>query len=291
MLLPPGCGAALSAAGLGPALSLAPAALLALMIGWRLGMVQPETAAVPDADGLTAQMARTREALASASVELQRRERYRESMERHTQRFAESVIGIMGTLGAAAGTMRDDAQSMSSAAEQTRAGAAATVHGAEQNATRLSTAANATQDMIGSAASMVQQVTKAAAVSREAVASAEQTGATVKGLSEAAAQIGNVVQLISGIAAQTNLLALNATIEAARAGEAGRGFAVVASEVKQLASQTAQATQRIREQIGAVQVATGEAVAAVGSVGDAIRRIDDIASSIALAIEQQGAEL
>jgi methyl-accepting chemotaxis protein len=121
------------------------------------------------------------------------------------------------------------------------------------------------------------------------VASAGRTGATVEGLSKAVAQIGDVVEMITGIAGQTNLLALNATIEAARAGEAGRGFAVVASEVKQLATQTAQATSRIGTQIRTVQVATQEAVTAVQAVGAAIGRIDEIAASIAAAMQMQGA--
>ena len=108
-------------------------------------------------------------------------------------------------------------------------------------------------------------------------------------LGQVASRIGAVLDLISDIAGQTNLLALNATIEAARAGEAGKGFAVVAQEVKQLASQTAKATDQIAGQIGAMQQATGEAVNAIRSIGTTIGRLNDIAASIATAVEQQGA--
>jgi methyl-accepting chemotaxis protein len=111
---------------------------------------------------------------------------------------------------------------------------------------------------------------------------------TVQGLSAAAAKIGDVVKLISDIASQTNLLALNATIEAARAGEAGKGFAVVASEVKSLASQTAKATDEISAQVAAMQGATTEAVQAIEGIGGTIGAINEIATAIALAVEQQG---
>jgi methyl-accepting chemotaxis protein len=130
---------------------------------------------------------------------------------------------------------------------------------------------------------------QAADAARAAVSRAEATDATVRGLSEAAGQVGEVVRLIAGIAEQTNLLALNATIEAARAGEAGKGFAVVASEVKQLAAQTAKATEQITTQVAAIQKATVEAVQAVREVGEAIGRMDEVAAAIAAAVEEQGA--
>jgi methyl-accepting chemotaxis protein len=121
------------------------------------------------------------------------------------------------------------------------------------------------------------------------VEQANATDATVHGLSEAAGQIGEVVGLISSIAAQTNLLALNATIEAARAGEAGKGFAVVAGEVKQLAAQTARATTQIGQQVSAIQTAASEAANAVVGVSASIGRVSHVATMIAAAVEQQGA--
>jgi methyl-accepting chemotaxis protein len=120
------------------------------------------------------------------------------------------------------------------------------------------------------------------------VTEAEKTNGTVQGLAEAAEKIGAVVELITGIAEQTNLLALNATIEAARAGDAGKGFAVVASEVKNLANQTAKATEEIGQQIAGMQSAAGEAVEAIGGIGKTITEVDEIAATIAAAVEEQG---
>ena len=121
------------------------------------------------------------------------------------------------------------------------------------------------------------------------MAQARKTNERIGELVKAAARIGDVVELINTIAGQTNLLALNATIEAARAGEAGRGFAVVASEVKALAEQTAKATGEISQQIGGIQTATQESVGAIQEIGDTIGRMSEISSTIASAVEEQGA--
>ncbi|MDU1668977.1 MAG: methyl-accepting chemotaxis protein, partial [Bradyrhizobium sp.] len=134
-----------------------------------------------------------------------------------------------------------------------------------------------------------RQVQQSAAIASEAVEQARRTNQRVGELSQAAARIGDVVELINTIAGQTNLLALNATIEAARAGDAGRGFAVVASEVKALAEQTAKATDEISQQIGAIQAATQHSVSAIREIGDTIGRMSEIASTIAAAVEEQGA--
>src|SRR5262249_50754487 len=123
----------------------------------------------------------------------------------------------------------------------------------------------------------------------EAVRQAEKTDARIGELSQAAGRIGDVIKLITAIAEQTNLLALNATIEAARAGEAGKGCAVLAQEVKQLASQTAKATDEIRGQIAGMQSATQESVAAIKEIGGTITRISQIATTVASAVEEQGA--
>lgn len=123
----------------------------------------------------------------------------------------------------------------------------------------------------------------------EAVDQARRTNERVGELSKAAARIGDVLELIRTIAGQTNLLALNATIEAARAGEAGRGFAVVASEVKALAEQTAKATDEINQQISGVQAATQESVGMIKEIGETIEKLSEISSTIAAAVEEQGA--
>jgi methyl-accepting chemotaxis protein len=134
-----------------------------------------------------------------------------------------------------------------------------------------------------------RQVQESANMATHAVDQARQTNARVSELARAAGRIGDVVELINTIAGQTNLLALNATIEAARAGAAGRGFAVVASEVKALAEQTARATGEISVQVSGIQAATQESVGSIKEIGDTIQRMAEISSTIASAVEEQGA--
>jgi methyl-accepting chemotaxis protein len=134
-----------------------------------------------------------------------------------------------------------------------------------------------------------RQVHESSKIADEAVAQARKTDARILELSNSAGRIGDVVKLITEIAAQTNLLALNATIEAARAGEAGKGFAIVAQEVKALANQTAKATDEIGMQISAMQTATQDSVTAIKEIGVTIGRISEIAGAIAAAVEEQGA--
>ncbi|SFM72323.1 methyl-accepting chemotaxis sensory transducer with Pas/Pac sensor [Methylobacterium pseudosasicola] len=149
--------------------------------------------------------------------------------------------------------------------------------------------ASGAKELSASVGEISQQVSHAARMASEAVEQARHTGSIVEGLSGQAAQIGEVVTMIQGIASQTNLLALNATIEAARAGASGKGFAVVASEVKALAEQTAKATDQIRVQITATQAATREAVGAIGSIQGTIRSLDEVSAAIAAAVEEQSA--
>src|SRR3546814_15358793 len=139
-----------------------------------------------------------------------------------------------------------------------------------------------------SIAEISRQVSQSAEIAGKAVIDAERTNVQVQGLADAAQKIGEVVSLITDIASQTNLLALNATIEAARAGEAGKGFAVVASEVKNLANETAKATDEITGQIAGIQPATRDAVAAPQSISETIGQINEIATTIASAGEEQG---
>jgi methyl-accepting chemotaxis protein len=134
-----------------------------------------------------------------------------------------------------------------------------------------------------------RQVQESARMANAAVDQARTTNDRVSQLSKAAGRIGDVVELINTIAAQTNLLALNATIEAARAGEAGRGFAVVASEVKALAEQTSKATGEIGQQITGIQAATQDSVNAIKEISGTIEKLSEISSTIAAAVEEQGA--
>ena len=152
----------------------------------------------------------------------------------------------------------------------------------------MQSVALATGEMGTSIDEIRRQVQVSTTIAAEAVKQAEKTDGRINDLSQAAGRIGDVVKLITTIAAQTNLLALNATIEAARAGEAGKGFAVVAAEVKMLATQTAKATEEIKTQISSMQDATEESVAAIKEIGGTIARISDIASSISMAVEAQG---
>ena len=145
-----------------------------------------------------------------------------------------------------------------------------------------------TEELASSVTEIGRQVTHSSRVADNAVVKATETTEMVTSLAAAAEKIDGVLRLISAIASQTNLLALNATIEAARAGEAGRGFAVVASEVKELAGQTAKATEEIAGQVTAIQSATGNCVTAISGISSTIREISGIAATIAAAVEQQG---
>ena len=224
-------------------------------------------------------------AQARASAEEQRRA----GMRQMADRFEAAVGGIVGGVSASATELQATAQQMTSTAAETAAQSGAVAAAAEEAASNVNTVAAAAEELGSSVLEIGRQVAGSAGLAQAAVGEADQTAHLVEELSEAVATIGNVVGLISTIAGQTNLLALNATIEAARAGEAGRGFAVVAAEVKELASQTARATEEISGQIGRIQAVTGQAVGAIGSITLRIREINAVSSSIAAAVEEQGA--
>lgn len=203
--------------------------------------------------------------------------------------FEAAVGGIIGMLSSSATELQATAQTMTSTATETASQSSTVAAAAEQAAANVNTVAAAAEELGVSVQEIGRQVAGSASLAQTAVAQADETAALVDMLSRAASRIGDVVGLISNIAGQTNLLALNATIEAARAGEAGRGFAVVAAEVKELATQTARATEEIEQQIVQIQGATGQAVSAIGSIGTRIREINAVAASIAAAVEEQGA--
>ncbi|MCJ2058932.1 methyl-accepting chemotaxis protein [Methylobacterium sp. J-048] len=203
--------------------------------------------------------------------------------------FERAVGGIVGLVSSSATELQATAQTMTASATQTASQSTTVAAAAEEAAANVETVAAAAEELGSSVQEIGRQVLGSASLAQTAVGEADQTHHLVQALSQAATRIGDMVGLISTIAGQTNLLALNATIEAARAGEAGRGFAVVASEVKELAAQTAKATEEISQQIGQIQGVTGQAVTAIGGITARIREIDSVATSIAAAVEEQGA--
>ncbi len=225
---------------------------------------------------------------AEATRDIASRDRQQAAMDQLTQDFGQTVSGVLSTLGQSADTMRSSAGVSAGDAETTHRDMVTAVGEAETSSQSLSTVASATEEMSASVHEISRRVAEAVSATEDATNRAQSTASTVSGVSQAANQIGDVVNLINKIAEQTNLLALNATIEAARAGEAGKGFAVVASEVKQLAAQTALATNRIGLQVAAIQTATGLAVEATNEVTHAIDRVTTAANAIALAVDQQG---
>jgi len=203
-------------------------------------------------------------------------------------RFEDSVKEVVDGVSSSATEMQATAQQMSTTAEETSRQSANVATASDQATANVQTVAATAEQLSASIAEIGRQVGQSARIAQNAVLESENANATVQGLAEAASRIGEVVDLINDIAGQTNLLALNATIEAARAGEAGKGFAVVAQEVKNLANQTAKATEEISQQIGSVQEETNGAVDAIQKIRSIINEINDISTTISSAVEEQG---
>jgi methyl-accepting chemotaxis protein len=203
--------------------------------------------------------------------------------------FEGAVGQIIETVSSASTELEASAGTLTKTAERAQQVTTAVAAASEEASTNVQSVASATEEMASSVTEISRQVQESARMANEAVDQARKTNDRVSELSKAAARIGDVVELINTIAGQTNLLALNATIEAARAGEAGRGFAVVASEVKALAEQTAKATGEIGQQITGIQAATQESVGAIKEISGTIERLSEISSTIAAAVEEQGA--
>ncbi len=234
-------------------------------------------------------------AIEKARIEEEQRGRHEQAaarqrtIEGYIAGFEGQVRQALEALAGASTQMLTTSDKLSTTAESSTRQVKAAASASEEASSNVQTVAAASEELSASIAEISQQVSRAATIAGRAVDEARQTDETVQGLSVAAQKIGEVVKLINDIAGQTNLLALNATIEAARAGEAGKGFAVVASEVKSLATQTAKATEEISSQIASVQGVTKQTVDAIKRIGGTIGEVSAVATSIASAVEEQGA--
>jgi methyl-accepting chemotaxis protein len=215
--------------------------------------------------------------------------RRKSDMNKLANEFEGAVGQIVETVSSSSTQLEVSAGTLTSTAERAQELTTMVAAASEEASTNVQSVASATEEMSSSVNEISRQVQESARMAGEAVDQARTTNDRVGELSKAAARIGDVVELINTIAGQTNLLALNATIEAARAGEAGRGFAVVASEVKALAEQTAKATGEIGQQISGIQTATQDSVNAIKEISGTIEKLCEISSTIASAVEEQGA--
>lgn len=215
--------------------------------------------------------------------------RLEDAMVTMADEFKSRIGGMIESVSSAAVNMQKLAEDMSILAERTNHMSDAATTSSEQASTNVVSVADSADELSTSVNAVGQQVLQSTDSSRTAVEKASQTNEIVTSLTDSSHKIGEIVELIAGIANQTNLLALNATIEAARAGDAGRGFSVVANEVKELARQTSKATNEIGNQIGGIQEATFEAAKAIQGIGDTIGEVNEIAADIATAVEKQGA--
>jgi methyl-accepting chemotaxis protein len=226
---------------------------------------------------------------AQQEAERQQREVRTVAIETHVRQFERSVETALGAFSAASRQMRATSTNIATIADTAGRQSSAVMAASEQASMNVQTVAGASEELSASIAEITAQVVSSAEVAAAAVRETKATDDMVRSLAEAAKRIGEVVRLINDIASQTNLLALNATIEAARAGEAGKGFAVVASEVKNLANQTARATEDIAGQVADIRLATENVVGAISMIGNTIVRVSEISSSIASAVEEQSA--
>lgn len=216
------------------------------------------------------------------------RERRQDRLALAIHDFDHEINAALDSLSVSASNLESTASTLSCNAEDVTGLTTAAASASEEASLNVQTVAGAAEELSASVLEISRQMMESNRITEEAVDQANHANLTVVGLSKAADKIGDVVKLIAAIASQTNLLALNATIEAARAGEAGKGFAVVASEVKNLANQTARATEDITLQISSIQSETKSAVSAIRGITQTISRVSEIAVMISGAVEQQG---
>ncbi len=224
-----------------------------------------------------------------SAIEQRQSEQRKAEMNRLADSFEIAVGEIVETVSTASSELERSANSLTVTAFRAQEVTNTVASASEEASSNVQSVASSTEELSSSVNEISRQVQESARIANEAVDQARNTNDRVGELSKAASRIGDVVELINNIAGQTNLLALNATIEAARAGEAGRGFAVVASEVKALAEQTAKATGEIGQHINGIQTATQESVGAIKEISSTIERLSEISSTIAAAVEEQGA--
>lgn len=221
-------------------------------------------------------------------AEIRAKEEQRMAMNKLADAFEASVGGVVDNVASSSNQLQSSAQNLSALSEQTQSQASAVSSASSQASANVEMVASTSEELSTSINEINRQVSQSTEIASSAVTESGSATEMVGGLAHAANKIGEVVSLITDIAEQTNLLALNATIEAARAGESGKGFAVVASEVKNLANQTARATEEIGSQVGNIQSATENSVEAIAGVASTIEKINEITLGIASSIEEQG---
>lgn len=224
-----------------------------------------------------------------ALAETRAKEKKTQEMNALANDFEQTVGTVVDAVSTSSSSMRGSAKSMADAADLSMSQVQSVAMASDQASGNVQAVASATEELTLSINEIARQASEASSTANTAVARADSTHQTIQGLVDSARQIGEVVGLITNIAEQTNLLALNATIEAARAGDAGNGFAVVASEVRNLASQTANATEKIGSQIANIQNATKDAAVSIEGIAKIVGTIDEVTTTIAAAVEEQTA--